>query len=166
MPVTHAFVSGAAASSDATKVYGPKWNGAHLFIPPNVTMNTVAVTWTDQPAAVTEVLGNISRRAYAVLANAADFRFYCIVMTASAAAGAVLYPQFSTDAGGTWADLQSACTTTAGQIDLTTTGSKVTGWIALAAGAKADPMLLRIVGKTGGTATGDPQVGGFGLVVR
>ncbi len=166
MPVRHAFVSGKAAPTDATLVGGPDWDAGHLFIPTNVPINHIAVTWTDQPAGVTEFLGNVSRRAYAVLPSGVDFRFYCIVMTASAAAGAVLYPQFSTDAGGTWADLQSGGTTTAGQIDLTTTGSKVTGWIALAAGAKTDPVLLRTVGKTGGTATGDPQFGGFGLIVR
>ncbi len=166
MPVRHPKVSGKAAPADDTLVGGPDWDAGHLFIPTNVPINHVAITWTDQPAAVTELLGNISRRAYVVLPNGADFRFYCVVMTASAAAGAVLYPQFSTDAGGTWADLQSGGTTTAGQIDLTTTGSKVTGWVALAAGAKVDPVLLRVVGKTGGTATGDPGVGATGLILR
>ncbi len=130
-------------------------------------MQSQASVWTDQPAAVTEFLATaLSRRTYTVLSDAAEFRFYCMVLTASAAAGAVLYPQFSIDGGGTWADLQSGGTTTAGQADLTTTGSKVTGWLALAAGAKADPVLLRVVGKTGGTATGDPNVGPFGLIVR
>ncbi len=166
MPVRHSKVSGKAAPTDGTLVGGPDWDAGHLFIPAVLAMNTVAVTWTDQPAAVTEFLGNISRRAYAVLPNGVDFRVYCTVITASAAAGAVLYPQVSTDGGGTWADLQSGGTTTAGQIDLTTTGTKVTGWVVLAAAAQADPVALRMVGKTGGTATGDPQVGGFGLIFR
>ncbi len=166
MPVRHSKVSGKAAPADGTLVGGPDWDAGHLFIPTVASMNSAALTWTDQPAAITEVFGNISRRAYAVLPNAAEFRFYCIVSVASAAAGAVLYPQFSTDAGGTWTDLQSGGTTTAGQVDLTTTGTKITGWIALAAAAQADPVALRIVGKTGGTATGDPQLGGFGLIFR
>ncbi len=166
MPVRHSKVSGKAAPADGTIVGGPDWDATHLFIPTIVPINHNLVTWTDQPAAVTELIGSVTRRAYVVLPNGADFRLYCIVTTASAAAGAVLYPQFSTDAGGTWADLQSGGTTTAGQIDLTTTGSKVTGWIALAAGAKVDPVLLRIVGKTGGTATGDPAVGAIGMILR
>ncbi len=166
MSVRHSKVSGKAASADGTLVGGPDWDADHLFIPTNVPVNHIAVTWTDQPAGITEFLGNATRRAYAVLPNAVDFRLYCTVVTASAAAGAVLYPQFSTDNGGTWADLQSGGTTTAGQVDLTVTGSRVTGWLAIAAGAKIDPVLLRMVGKTGGTATGDPGFGSFGLIVR
>ncbi len=166
MPVRHAFVSGAASSSDPAKVDGPKWNGAHLFIPTVVAMNTVAITWTNQPAGVTEFIGNESRRAVAILTDAADFRMYATVLTASAAAGAVLFPQFSVDGGATWADLQSGGTTTAGQIDCTAATTQTTGWNTIAAGAKADPVMLRIAGKTGGTATGDPQFGGFGLVFR
>ncbi len=166
MPVRHSKVSGKAAPTDGTLVGGPDWDAGHLFIPTVLAMNAVAVTWTDQPAAVTEFLGNASRRAVAVSPSAVEFRFYCTILTASAAAGAVLYPQFSTDGGGTWADLQSGGTTAAGQIDLTTAGSKVTGWVAIPAAAQVDPVFLRIAGKTGGTATGDPQVGGFGLIFR
>ncbi len=165
MPVRHSQVSGKAAPADDTVVSGPDWDDPHLFIPSTLTMSTVILTWTDQPAGVTEVFGNTGRRSFAVLTNAVDFRFYCVVTTASAAAGAVLYPQFSTD-GTTWVDLQSGGTTTAGQADLTVTGTRITGWNAIAAGAKADPIFLRIAGKTGGTATGYPAIGAFGLVFR
>ncbi len=165
MPVRHSKVSGKAAPADGTLVGGPDWDADHLVIPATLAMNSVNLAWTDQPAAVTEVFGNISRRTFAVLPNAVDFRFYCTVTVASAAAGAVLYPQFSTD-GGTWVDLEAGGTTTAGQANLTVTGARITGWLALAAGAKADPIFLRGAGKTGGTATGDPQIGSFGLIFR
>ncbi len=147
----------------ALRPLGP--GGVQGVITP-ISMNTIGITWTDQPAGVTEFIGNTTRRHYAVLVDDSEYRFYCNVTTASAAAGAVLFLQYSLDNGGTWADLQSGGTTTAGQIDLTTTGSKVTGWIPLAAGAKADPVLIRAAGKTGGTATGDPAFGSFGLILR
>ncbi len=166
MPVRHAFASGVAATADTADVDGPIWNADHLFIPVVVSMNTSGITWTDQPAGVTEFIGNTTRRHYAVLSNAVDFRFYITVTTASAAAGAVLYPQFSLDNGGTWADLEFGGTTTAGQVVLTATGTRVTGWVPIATGAKADPVLLRAAGKTGGTATGDPAFGSFGCIFR
>ncbi len=165
MPVRHVKVSGDPAPLDPADIGGPDWNADHLIIPLTLAMNSVNLAWTDQPAAVTEVFGNISRRSFAVLTNAVDFRFYCTVTVASAAAGAVLYPQFSTD-GTTWVDLQSGGTTTAGQADLTVAGARITGWNVIATGAKADPIFLRGAGKTGGTATGDPQIGAFGLILR
>ncbi len=166
MPVRHSKVSGKAAPADGTLVGGPDWDAGHLFIPTILIMHNGVITWTDQPAAVTEFLGSGSRRAYAVWSEVSDFRFFCNVSTASAAAGAVFYPQFSTDNGGAWADLESGGTTTAGQIVLTTAGTKITGWLPVAAGAKADPVLLRGVGKTGGTATGDPGFATWGFIVR
>ena len=96
-------------------------------------------------------------------------RFVVGVQTASAAAGAVLRIQYSIDNGTTFKYLfrtAAYAEDTTHEAVITATGMKDSGWRPIAAEALADNVLLRVVGATGGVATGDPAFNTIDLYFR
>lgn len=119
-----------------------------------VAQGTVA-SWGNQPAAETEFLGATRHRIKMDLTNYTQARLIVNVATAGAATPAKIRAQYSTDET-TWYYLDNASEPS---VNIDTTGTKVSNWIGLAAGAKAD-VFLRIVG-IDGDGVADPQ---FGLI--
>jgi hypothetical protein len=115
--------------------------------------NTGTITWTNMPAILTEFLGLTDRRAKYDLTNFTEARIIVNVEVVGAAT-AVLYPEWSTTDGGTYAALDNV---TGPSASLAALGTIVSSWVSLIAGAKAD-VFLRISGLLGDGAT-DPQVG-------
>lgn len=111
----------------------------HLFITPFA----LGMTWTNMPATDTEGPGIY--RVKVDLSLYTQVRWGVRVNTAGAA-GADLRVQYSTNESS-WANL-------AAEIDIGSTGTKVTAWEALPAGAQAD-VFLRLMGKEG-NGTADP----------
>lgn len=110
-----------------------------------------AQAWTNQPAALTELFGNVFGRKRFDLTGFSQFRLACSQSVAGAA-NAKLRARYSTD-GNTWADLETGATTA----DLTVgagTGLKTGAWANIAAAAKVDAQ-LRIDG-IDGDAVADP----------
>ncbi len=112
---------------------------------------TASLTWTNMPAAVTELAANTFSRVKGDLTYATQYRVIVNQIVAGAA-GADFNLQYSTD-GTTF---QAADTGGAGECAVGTgTGVKSGAWTNLVSGAKAD-VHLRIVGKDG-DAVADPQ---------
>lgn len=113
-----------------------------------------ALAWTNQPAALTEFLGVTRHRTKVDLTNMTQVRLTVAVMTAGTAAS-VLRAQYSTD-GTNWSYLDGG---TGPEIAENPTGLKVSSFVNLTVGAKAD-VFLRIVGLSGDGVV-DPA---FGLI--
>lgn len=108
--------------------------------------------WTNQPAALTELIAATDRRVQADLTGATQARITCEQTAAAASASAELRLQYSTDGGTNWSYADGA---SGPAVALGTAAGRRTGaWANLVAGAKAD-VLLRIVG-INGNATADP----------
>ena len=165
MPIGHAFKSGKADSADPALVQPSHWNADHLFIPVPVLLSVGGLTWTNQPAALTEFAGVQSRRSHADLRNAVDFRFFMQVVTASLVTAANLFLQFSTDGGANWANAEAGGTTN-GHLSSASAGAKISPWVPLHASAKVDGVLLRAAGTAGTDSTGDPGFGHVGAYFR
>jgi hypothetical protein len=116
-------------------------------------------TWTNQPAALTELFGTTIGRVKADLTASAEVRLLANVAQVGSATAA-LRVQYSTDQAS-WNYLDGA---TGPAVNINTTGLKVSSWMALAAGAKAD-VFLRVVG-VNGDATADPGFGNIILQVK
>jgi hypothetical protein len=116
-------------------------------------------TWTNQPAALTELFGTTVGRLKADLAGAAQVRLLTNVATAGTGA-AELRVQYSTDQSS-WTYLDGSAGPSVG---VGSTGLKVSSWVAPAAGAKAD-VFLRLVGISGDGAA-DPGFAHVLLQVR
>jgi hypothetical protein len=126
----------------------------------DLTFNAATVTWTDQPAALTEFLGLNDRRRKYDLTNFTQARLV-VNVEAAGFAGASLYAEFCTTDGGTYAALDNS---TGPNALIDATGTIVSGTVNLTGAAKAD-VFLRISG-VGGDATADPQIGLITLQVR
>jgi len=113
------------------------------------------LTWTNMPAALTELLNSTRWRRQMDLTNYAQGRLIVNVMVAGAATPAKIRAQYSTDLTN-WYHLDDASEPS---VDISSTGLKVSSWIALASGARAD-VYLRTVG-IDGDGVADPQ---FGLI--
>jgi Collagen triple helix repeat (20 copies) len=116
-------------------------------------------SWSNQPAALTELFGTTVARVKADLTNAAQVRLLCSVGAAGAAAAAIRV-QYSTDQSS-WSYLDGG---TGPSVSVSSTGLKVSSWVAVTAGAKAD-VFLRAVGISG-DGTADPSFAHITLQVR
>lgn len=115
-----------------------------------------AVTWTDMPAALTEVLGVARSRTKFDLSLFTQARL-TVRTSGAGAAGAELRAQYSTDESA-WAYLDGSAGPAASLAAANATATA--GWVDIATAAKTD-VVLRVAG-IGGDATADPS---FGLVV-
>ena len=116
--------------------------------------------WTSQPLAEQELFNSASGRIKADLTNATEARLFVRVGTAGTAT-AIVYVQYSTDESS-WNTLDGS---TGPQISLAVgSSSVVSGWVTLAAGAKAD-VFLRVAG-SGGNGSTSPSIGTVALEVR
>ena len=107
-------------------------------------------TWSNMPAATTELFGNTSRRIKIDLTYATHYRIVVDQVTAGVA-GADFNLQYSSD-NVTYA---AADTAAAGEVDVGTgTGLKIGAWADVVSGVQND-VYLRIVGKQG-NGTADP----------
>jgi hypothetical protein len=110
-------------------------------------------SWSNQPAAVTELLGSTRFRLKYDLSNATAARLIVNVVAAGAATPAKLRLQYSTDLL-TWNYMDDV---SGPSVDIDTTGLKVSGWTTLAPEARAD-VYLRVVGLDG-NGSADPSLG-------
>ena len=116
-------------------------------------------SWTNQPAALTELFGTTAARLKADLTAATQVRLLSNVVQAGAATAAIRL-QYSTDQSS-WNYLDGAA---GPSVSISTTGLKVSSWISPAAGANAD-VFIRPVG-INGDATADPSLSSILLQVR
>ena len=112
-------------------------------------------SWANQPAALTELFGTTTGRLKADLTASTQVRLLSNIDVAGAATAAFRV-QYSTDQAS-WNYLDGSAGPSVG---INTTGLKVSGWVSLAAGAKAD-VFLRAVG-INGDSTADP---GFNSII-
>jgi len=131
----------------------PTGGGGGGFL--TILTDPVQTEWTNQPAALTELLGLTVHRTKVDLTNAGNVRIVVDVLAAGVA-GAKLRAQYSTDAV-TWAYFDGA---TGPEVAIDATGTFASVTVNLGAGAKAD-VYVRVVGINGNGAA-DPA---FGLIV-
>lgn len=134
------------------------WNADHLSVPQYIPLNTVNVTWTNMPAAATELFGVVHRRARIDLTYASQIRLMARVSTLGYSTS-ILYAQYSTDESA-WVTL----TTNSLAIGGGSAGTRVTAWENIPTGALAD-VFVRIMG-SGGDGVVDPILGTIQLQVR
>lgn len=125
-------------------------------IPTHLEFNTGAVTWTNMPAADTELLGAARWRTLADLSGVERVRLSVFVSTAGAA-GARLYVAYSTDGGSSWSALTP-------MVAIDTAGLKDSGWGYIPDGAQAEVILT--VRGAGGNGTASPVFGNISLLVQ
>lgn len=123
-------------------------SGSTTTAPQSLTFRAASETWSAQPAAVTEYLGGTTRRLKQDLTNMNYARLQ-VSLTTAAATGATLAVQYSTDNGTTWNYLDGS---SGPYCAISSTGLVVSGWVSIAAAAKAD-VLLRLVGAGGNAST-------------
>lgn len=158
MPVKHSFTSGVADGADATLVRPSNWNADHNAPPFVVPLHVSERTWTNMPAAATELWGTTSARTKVDLTYVTQARIVCQVRI-SGVAGAVLTVEYSTD-GTTWTEISAGTAS----IDLGAITTVATAWFNIPAGAKAD-VFLRVMGSSG-DGVADPSIGNLALQVR
>lgn len=115
-----------------------------------LVLNTGNVTWTNMPAATTELFGNVHRRVKKDFTDVDQIRLGCRVSTAGST-GALIQAQYSTD-DTNWNTLTTNTLSVA-----TPTGTKVTAWEAIPVNARGD-VFVRIIG-SGGDGAADPVLG-------
>lgn len=120
------------------------------IVPINITFNTATIQWQNQPSALTEFLGAISRRTKIDLSNLTQARLITRVDVAGAT-GAKLAVQYSTDESS-WNYLDDSSGPFA---IIDTTGLKISSFVNISTLALTD-VFLRIVG-TGGNGVADPN---------
>jgi hypothetical protein len=124
-----------------------------------LTPFALSASWTSQPAAVTELFGATRNRVRFTLTDFAQARLHVNVQTVGAAT-AQLCAQYSLDQS-VWAYLDGSGAPCVGINVLNVQSS---GWIDLAAAAKAD-VYLRIVGRNGNGST-SPAFGNITIELR
>jgi hypothetical protein len=120
---------------------------------------TPGAPWSNQPAGLTELFGTTVGRVKADLTDAAQVRLHSNVGQAGAGAAA-LRVQYSSDQS-VWTYLDGG---TGPSVSISTTGLKVSTWVTVVAGAKAD-VFLRVVG-INGDSSADPSFGNVVLQVK
>jgi Collagen triple helix repeat (20 copies) len=125
-----------------------------------LSTSILAATWSNQPAAVTELLGSTRFRLRYDLSNATAARLVVNVVGAGAPTPAKLRLQYSTDLI-TWKYMDDVSDPS---VNIDTTGLKVSGWTNLAPEARAD-VYLRVVGLDG-NGSADPSLGLLQAQVR
>lgn len=125
-------------------------------LPESITVlstSILAATWSNQPSAVTELLGSTRFRLGYDLSNAASARLVVNVVGAGASTPAKIRVQYSTDLF-TWRYLDGAL---GPSVDINAAGLQVSGWTTLEIAARGD-VYLRIVGLDG-NGSADPSLG-------
>jgi hypothetical protein len=125
-----------------------------------LAFNMETVTWTAQPAALTELFGLNDRRGFYDLTQFTQARLVANV-EAAGFTGATLRAEFSTTDGGTYAALDN---TTGPNVLIDATGTIVGSWATLT-GAALAAVFLRISG-VGGDGAANPQIGALRLQFR
>jgi hypothetical protein len=125
----------------------------------SIAINTAALTITDIPAALTELAASTNRRAKVDLTNAIVARITARVTTAGSAS-AEIRAQYSLDES-TWDYLDGS---SGPAVNIATLGTKASGFVALAAAAKAD-VFVRVV-TINGDGAADPQIGSIYIQVK
>jgi hypothetical protein len=92
------------------------------------------------PGAVTELFNDIVR-VQADLTNATQVRIWAVIGSQIGPVGSVIFSQFSTDGGQTWASLTSKASTSSA-------GLHLSSWANLNSGARKD-VLIRAVAQNG-----------------
>lgn len=139
---------GATGATGATGAQG-RFVGGIVFA---ATPQT-AQTWTNMPAAQTELFGTVFGRRSADLSDLTQFRL-SVNQSVAGFVNSTLRAQFSTDAGMNWSDLESGGTTADLSVGVGT-GLKIGAWGPLEPTAMAD-VQLRLVGENG-NGTADPS---------
>jgi hypothetical protein len=153
-------VPGAAGSAGATGATGPSAaTPENLVLLADNFASFGSPTWTNQPAALTELFGATASRLKADLTAAAQVRLVCNVVTAGGASAAIRI-QYSTDQSS-WNYLDGS---SGPSVSVSSTGVKVSAWTSPAAGAKAD-VFIRAVGINGDN-TADPSFSNILLQVK
>lgn len=131
---------------------------APVYAPPHVTLVFFGSinTWTDMPAAKTEIYGATLRHE-ADLTTYSQVRLLAFVGVAGAS-GSVLYAEYSTNGGSVWATLSDS-------ISMTAASHARTAWATIPAGALADDVVIRVVGESGNAAA-DPIIGNVEVQLR
>lgn len=139
--------------------------GGGPLIPQEFTFIGALTAWTNKNVALQEFLNTNQRRLTVDLTNATQFRIIANVTT-QGVSGSVTGIQYSTDGGTTFRGLDNGTANTNSTVTLSDlgTGSKVTAWTNLAAGAKAD-VLLRITG-SGGDGAADPAFSNISIQIK
>lgn len=119
-----------------------------------------AVSWSSQPVALTEFLGDIIHRLKIDLTNLFTQARLIVNVAAAGATNAELRVQYSTDQSS-WYYLDDLA---GPRVSLKGTGIKVSDWITLTIGAKAD-VFLRLVGIDGNDVA-NPAFGLIAVQVR
>lgn len=115
-----------------------------------VCLNGTNITWSNMPAAITEIFGLTHRRHILDLTHFDKVGLAARVSTAGAA-NAVIWAQYSTDGGSNWSDLM------ANRLALAPAGTKGTTWEAIPTEARG-LVQVRLVGQNGDGAA-DPILG-------
>lgn len=118
-----------------------------------ILSNGPAMTWTNMPAAQTEIFGDTTHRVEASLDSLNSARLSLTCTVASNTAGAYLKAQFSTNRGATWTDLNTNSFAHAIIDNTKCPGQVTTGSFAVATDISAD-LMFRVVG-VGGGGVGD-----------
>jgi len=118
-------------------------------------VNTAPVTWTNQPAALTELAGSTARRLKVDITLATQVRL-TVNVTRAGAAGATLLAQYSLD-GSSWQALGTP-------VAINTTGTLAGAWQTVPSAARRD-VFLRVAGQ-GGDGAADPIIGTVIVQVR
>ncbi len=127
----------------------------------SVILKSVASqVWTNEPAALTEILGTTENRTKVDLTNVTQYRLMVNLLVLNAEANALLGVQYSLDDGSNWFGLDNGTADTVSTLTASTTlttGFLTHAWANITALAKVD-VLLRVVGLvSGGGGTGDPD---------
>jgi hypothetical protein len=164
IPPTSAAITGIATAQIIRKDLVLNQSAFHPIdpIPTQVMLFGSAATWTDQPSGLTEFIGTTSNRHSYDFTGVTSARFKARIVTAGVS-GSRIFPQYSTD-DITYANLATTVSTDF-DISMTAAGTKRTSWAAIAAGAKIDPVYIRVAGQDGNAAA-DPALGQIELEVR
>ena len=136
-----------------------EWPAYESGVARQVSVLAAVGTWTNHPAATTELFGLTSRRVYADFTGTTQCRLNAGVLVASSA-GAKAGIQASTDDGVTWVFFDGSANGDLGallpQVGIATTGAKTSAYMSLHASLRT-LVQLRAVGDDGDGAA-DPQI--------
>jgi hypothetical protein len=121
-------------------------------------LNAAATTWSNMPAALTELSGNAVRRQIRDLPQYAQFRFH-VNVTVAGLAGSKIGVQYSLDGGMNWSGLDNGTAATISTLTQATDalGTFMTEWVTINSAARINGVMLRIVGQDGNGAA-DPDL--------
>jgi hypothetical protein len=126
-----------------------------------VTPDDANVTWSGMPSAPTEFMSSPRYRTKYDLSNASQARIVVRVQVAGAGA-AEIGAQYATDELAAWDYLDGS---SGPSVNVGSSGTKVSPWVSLAGGAKAD-VYLRIVGLNGAGVGTDTTFGQISIQAR